>query len=104
MSMREIPIIVPHMDHGDPECCGCIFPVVRGDLADLVCNECGAVVLTVRATDAEQRLVALAATDTLCTYMCPHCGSLNTFPGFTSMIAYICQHCDGSVVVQSEVQ
>ena len=31
---------MPHSEAGDPDCCGCIVPDVRGDVADLVCNEC----------------------------------------------------------------
>jgi hypothetical protein len=42
--MREPPeFIVPHSEYGDPECCGLILAHVRGDEADLVCNECGKV-------------------------------------------------------------
>jgi hypothetical protein len=32
-----------------------------------------------------------------CIKMCPHCGNVNIFPGFTEMIAYTCQEC-GRVV------
>ena len=28
---------------------------------------------------------------------CPYCGKANTFPGFTEMIAYSCQHCGRGV-------
>jgi|HubBroStandDraft_1064217.scaffolds.fasta_scaffold425215_3 hypothetical protein len=28
--MREIPLLVPHADYGDQECCGIIMPVERG--------------------------------------------------------------------------
>lgn len=33
-----------HADVGDPDCCGCIGTVIRVDVADITCNECGAVV------------------------------------------------------------
>jgi len=58
-SPREIPIIVPHADHGDAECCGCLMPVVRGDQTYLVCNECGAVIRSVPANEAGQAIAAL---------------------------------------------
>jgi uncharacterized protein (DUF983 family) len=33
----------------------------------------------------------------ICTEMCPHCGKVNVFPGFSTMMAYICQECGESV-------
>src|SRR5712671_2325448 len=41
--------ILPHSDFGDPECCGCLNAVVHGDQADVVCNECGAILRSVPA-------------------------------------------------------
>jgi hypothetical protein len=55
--VRRIPIIVPHDDHGNPECCSLILPVARGDQADLTCNEYAAAVWIVAAADAEQTLI-----------------------------------------------
>lgn len=101
--MREIPTIVGHSDQGDPECCGCIFPVVRGDQADLVCNECEAVIRTVPAQDAERILLEMAMADGFCSEICPVCKEL-TFPGFTSMEAYTCRHCGEGVVVKRPLQ
>ena len=40
-----------HSDFGDPECCGCLNAVVHGDQADVVCNECGAILRSVPAAD-----------------------------------------------------
>lgn len=100
---REIPIIVPHSDHGDPECCGCIFPVVRGDEADLVCNECDVVIRTVSASEAQRVLLEMASGE-VCSETCPSCGTLNLFPGFSAMEAYTCRHCGEGVVVQRRVQ
>ena len=54
--------IVPHSDHGDEECCGCLYPVERGDLADLVCNECGALIQTVPIGEVEPTLLRSRAT------------------------------------------
>ena len=47
---------LPHSDFGDPDCCGCLNGIVHGDHADIVCNECGAVVRTVPAGDLERTL------------------------------------------------
>ena len=45
--MREIPLLVPHADYGDTECCAIVIPVERGDQADLMCNQCGAIIMSV---------------------------------------------------------
>lgn len=104
MMPREYPILVPHSDHGDPECCGIVMPVIRGDLADLTCNECGAVIATVAAGEAEPTLLRMAAGAGICSEMCPHCGDLNVFPGFTEMLAYTCRYCGEAVRVGRSVQ
>jgi hypothetical protein len=81
--MREYPaIIVPHMDLGDPECCGLIMAAIHGDQAELQCNECGAVLRTLPAAEAEKALAEMAS-DEMCGATCKHCGIPNTFPGFT---------------------
>lgn len=102
---RTYPVaIVPHADHGDVECCGCLFPVIRGNVADLVCNECGAVVRTVPAAEAEQTLLQMAMTGGVCSETCPHCTALNAFTGFSAMEAYICCECGLGVRVVCPVQ
>ena len=40
---------IPHASFGDADCCGCLNGVVRGDQADIIRNECGAVVRRVSA-------------------------------------------------------
>jgi hypothetical protein len=47
----HIETTLPHSDFGDPECCGCLNGVIRGDQADIVCNECGAALRTVPAAN-----------------------------------------------------
>jgi len=53
MTNEELPI-VPHSDVGDPECCGCLTTVERGDQIDIICNECGALVRTVPTAEVVQ--------------------------------------------------
>ena len=43
--------VIPHEWAGGRDCCGCLIVEPRGELADLVCNECGAVVRTIAAAD-----------------------------------------------------
>jgi hypothetical protein len=70
--------IVPHADHGDSECCGLIMPEVRGDEADLKCNECGTVLCIVAAVEAEQALAAMISGE-LTSAIRPECGGTNFF-------------------------
>src|SRR5262245_12223690 len=49
---------LPHSDFGDPDCCGCLNGIVRGDQADIVCSECGNVVRTVRPRRSRARAAA----------------------------------------------
>jgi hypothetical protein len=72
---------------GDPECCGCLNGVIRGDQADIVCNECGTVLRTVPAANVGQTLTELEITLEVASEMCPHCGSVNLFQGFSKSSA-----------------
>jgi len=80
------------------------MPVERGAQTDLVCNECGAVIATVPADEAEPTLLRMAMSEGVCTETCPHCGDVNVFTGFSSMDAYMCCHCGRGVVVQRLAQ
>jgi uncharacterized protein (DUF983 family) len=33
--------------------------------------------------------------------MCPHCGSVNLFPGFSKMLAFTCLQCGKAICVRS---
>lgn len=80
--------IIAHTDVGGGDCDGCIFPVVSDDKAAITCNSCGAVVRTVPVVDLQRTYdeieLSLEAT---ATEMCPHCGKVNIFPGWSSMMA-----------------
>ena len=95
------PIIttLPHQTFGDPECCGCLNGLIRGDHAEVVCNECGQVIRRLPAADLNQAFTEMELTLDVAAEICPFCRSVNLFPGFTEMKAYICQNCDKSVVV-----
>jgi len=84
---------IPHSDFGDPECCGCLNGVVRGDQADIICNECDAVIRTVPPSELRRTLDEMELTLDVATARCPHCGAVNVFPGFSSMLVFICHHC-----------
>ena len=87
---------VPHELAG-VECCGCIVAAVEGSNVELRCNECGAVVGLVHL-EILKGLLGLECAEATC----PHCGGLNTFPGFTAMSAYVCAECGKMVPVAGE--
>ena len=92
-----------HSDAGDPDCCGGIVPDIRGDLADLVCNECGTLLeQDVPINEVNGRLAKLAPIRE--TAHCPYCGALNVFPRFLGMHAFICQECGQGVLVDGVEQ
>ena len=104
--IREHPLLVPHSEYGDTECCGIIMAFRNGEHVyrnrnpgtadvDLMCNECGAVLSTVPVADAQPTLLRLAMAEGVCSETCPHCGELNVFPGWSAMIAFHCR-CSGS--------
>jgi hypothetical protein len=93
--------IIPHESTG-ADCCGCLIVQVRGDRADIICNECGIVVRTVPADRAAGVLVEMASGE-ICTARCTHCGALNTFPGFSAIEAFICSECGEGVAVPRTV-
>jgi hypothetical protein len=95
--------IVPHFDWGDPACCGCLFIRMRGDQAEIACNECAVVVRSVPAERAREVMLEMMS-GVICSASCPHCGALYVFPGFSSIEAFICAECGKGVVVKRAVQ
>jgi hypothetical protein len=95
--------IIPHEVATGADCCGCLIVQVRGDQADITCNECGAVVRTVSVELASTVMVEMASTET-CSARCPHCHALNTFPGSSAIEAFICSECAEGVAVTRSVQ
>ena len=103
---RHYPII-PHEDVAEVESCGCLFVQVRGDQADITCNECGSIVRTVPTEEVAAVMNALmmeVASEAMYTARCPHCGALNTFPGFSAVEVFVCAECGEGVAVNSPVQ
>src|SRR5882724_9777937 len=85
--------IIPHENVADVDCCGCLVVRTRDDQADIVCNECGGVIRSVPIGHVEAVLLELAQTDTVCSVQCTCCGALNTFPGSSAVMAFICREC-----------
>src|SRR5713226_8156600 len=72
---------LPHSSFGGPDCCGCLNGIIRGDQADIVCNECEAVIRTVPVADLRQILDEMELTLDLSSAECPRCGAVNLLPG-----------------------
>ena len=96
-------LIVPHEIATGADCYGCLLVEKRGDVVDLKCDSCGAVVDTVPIDLAGTRLMELASAE-MCGARCPHCGALNTFRGFTAIEAYNCRECGEGVDVGHPVR
>jgi hypothetical protein len=96
-------LIVPHELATGADCDGCLTIKERGDVADLVCNTCGAIVDTVAVDKAGLRLMELASAE-MCSAQCPHCGATNVFRGFTVIEAFVCRECGESVNLQPPVR
>ena len=96
MSNQRVPII-PHSDFGDPECCGCLFGVVQGDPAEIVCNECLVVVRRVPASDLRRTLDEMELAGDVARALCPHCGATHLAPGFSRLKAFVCDNCGKAV-------
>jgi hypothetical protein len=85
--------MIPHSDFGDPDCCGMLYGIIRGDVANIECNECEAVIRAVPPPALGKTLGEMELTLGVASEICPHCGNANLFPGFSEMKAYACRHC-----------
>ena len=103
---RIVGTTLPHSDFGAPDCCGCLNGIVRGDHAEIVCNECEAVVQIVPAKDLQKTLNGMALALHVGIATCPHCRAVHLVPGFTSLQAFVCPSCgesaDAGVTRQSK--
>jgi hypothetical protein len=96
-------LIVPHEIATGADCNGCLIIEERGDVVDLKCDSCGALVDTVPQALAGTRLMELASAE-MCSARCPLCGATNVFRGFTVIEAFVCQDCGEGVSVERPVQ
>jgi hypothetical protein len=86
-----------HSDFGDPDCCGYLNVVTRRPAADVVCNECGLIIRTIRLTALEYTLAEMELTLNVAIAMCPCCRFVNLFPGFSRKAVFVCQRCGQEV-------
>jgi hypothetical protein len=88
---------LPHADFGAPDCCGCLNGIPRGGTADIVCNECSAVIKTVPVDQLRQALDAMEASLDVASAICPPCEAVHLAPGFSQLLAFICDNCGEAV-------
>jgi hypothetical protein len=88
---------LPHSSFGAPDCCGCLNAIVGGNQAEIICNECDRLVRTVPVSDLQKTLDDMELTLELSSAVCPTCGTVNLFPGFSKIMAFTCKKC-GQVV------
>jgi hypothetical protein len=89
--------ILPDSSFGDPDCCGCLNAINRGDQADVVCNECDSVIRTVPSAELRQTLTEMELTLDVSSAACPQCGAVKLLPGFSKILAFTCERCGGVV-------
>jgi hypothetical protein len=89
--------------HGG-DCCERLQKITRDQGADIVCNECGAVVMRVSAAKIRTALRELDTTEGICSAVCPHCAVPNVFPGLSTINGYVCRECGEDVSVEPSVQ
>jgi phage FluMu protein Com len=92
MKSTRLPTL-PHSEFGDLDCCGCLAGHLRGDIAEIIFNECGALIRTVPTTALERVLAEMELTLNFCSEECPHCRSVNLISGFSQMLAYTYKNC-----------
>lgn len=97
-----IGTVIPHADFGDPECCGCLNGIIRGQQADIVCNECRNVVRSVPATNLRRALNEMELRLDLATAKCPYCGAVHVAPGFSELIAFKCDNCGQTAKLEND--
>jgi hypothetical protein len=97
--------IIPHENAGAEDCWGCLVPKIDGEQVRLVCNECGAVAAMITREQFEggfcSRGLRFAEVTTA---WHPHCGAVQTCPGFSSVDAFICSERGRGVSIERSIQ
>jgi hypothetical protein len=84
-------LIVPYKVATGADCDGRLIVEEHGDMDDLKCNSCGAVIDTVPIDRAGLRLMELAGVE-ICSTHCTVLRALNTFPVVTVIESFIARN------------
>ena len=82
--------IIPHADFGGRECCGCLFGLVRGDEAEIRCDECDALICT---PDLQRTLTEMELRGDVARRDLSYSGAVHLSPGCSRVIAFVCDGC-----------
>jgi hypothetical protein len=99
----EMNTIVPHESLG-ADCCGCIVAVLRGDEADLVCNECNSLIRTMPTAEAEKTLCSSRFHMRSVARKVSALHSDERIPGFSAMNTFTCRECAEGVATEPTLQ
>jgi hypothetical protein len=73
--------------------------------SEFICSTCFAILLTFQRVKVEEAKASnMPLTESVGSATCPHCGALNTFPGWSSIDAYICRKCGEGVTTRDQLQ
>jgi hypothetical protein len=93
---------LPHQCFRDPDCCGCLSGIIRGDVAEIVCNECEAVVGSVAPAELQHTLDEMELTLDVASARCRRCGTIHLASGFSKLIAFVCDQCGEAVRLKDD--
>ena len=102
MADQIIGTMLPHSSFGDPGCCGCLNGVIRGESADIVCNECGAILKTIPADQLKRVFHEMELSLDLASAICPYCGAAHIAPGMSELHAFVCENCGQGVTLTQQ--
>jgi hypothetical protein len=88
---------LPHQCFGDPDCCGCLKGIIRDNVAEIVCNECEAVVRTARPAELQRALDEMELMLDVASAQCPDCGTTHLASGLSELLAFVCEQCGQTV-------
>jgi hypothetical protein len=89
----EISTRLQHEYFGNPDCCGLLSGIIRGDQAEIFCTECNALTRSIRTTELRQTLTDMQLSLDVSTAIYPNCGAVNVAPGFSNLLAFTCERC-----------
>ncbi len=67
---------------------------------EILCNECQAVVRTV---PAQRTLDQMELQGDVASAVCPYCGAAHLAPGFSMLMAFVCDNCGKAVKLSDSV-
>jgi hypothetical protein len=67
--------------------------ILREDQAEIVCNECNAVICNLPSAELRQTLTEMELSLDVASVKCAHCGAVKVAPGFSKLLAFTRERC-----------